>query len=126
MIIENNEAAIKVNNSISKKFNIETGTHQKCPLSPVLWVIFLDPLLRFLEAQNIGYNFSKNENFNITVSALIDDISIFANNELNILKLFNIVENWAQYNQVNVNITKTEYMNNYEVVRKKKLITNKS
>ena len=119
MIIESNEAAIKVNNNISIKFNIVTGTHQGCFLSPVLWVIFLDPLLKYLELQKIGYTFAKNKNFNITVSALVDDISIFANNVQNILTLFNSVENWALYNQVNVNITKTEYVNNYEIIKKK-------
>ena len=119
MIIESNEAAIKVNNNISTKFDIETVTHQGCPLSPVLWVIFLDSLLKYLELQNIGYTFAKNKNFNITVSALVDDISIFANNTQNILELFNAVENWALYNQVNVNITKTEYVNNYEIIKKK-------
>ena len=53
------------------------------------------------------------------VSALVDDISIFANNVQNILTLFNSVENWALYNQVNVNITKTEYVNNFEIIKKK-------
>ena len=54
MIIESNEAAIKVNNNISNKFDIKTETHQNCLLSPVLWVIFLDPLLKYLELQKIG------------------------------------------------------------------------
>jgi predicted patatin/cPLA2 family phospholipase len=76
-------------------------------------------LLKYLELQKIGYSFAKNKIFNITLSALVDDISIFANNVQNILTLFNSVENWALYNQVNVNITKTEYVNNYEIIKKK-------
>jgi Reverse transcriptase (RNA-dependent DNA polymerase) len=42
------EARVKVNGCVSQPYSVEQGVAQACPLSPLLYNIFMDDLLRKL------------------------------------------------------------------------------
>ncbi|XP_065568765.1 uncharacterized protein LOC136032370 [Artemia franciscana] len=50
---ENNAAAIKVGNEVSSWFCIKSGVKQGCVLSPFIWIILMDFILRSI-AQAMG------------------------------------------------------------------------
>ena len=58
---------------------INRGTIQRDPLSSYLFIIFLDPLLRWLEKSNIGYHFKILSAMCDTI-AYPDDLVIITNN----------------------------------------------
>ena len=43
---ENNTAAVKVGNEVSSWFYIKSGVKQGCVLSPFIWIILMDFVLR--------------------------------------------------------------------------------
>ena len=43
---ENNTAAIKVGNEVSNWFCIKSGVKQSCVLSPFIWIVLMDFVLR--------------------------------------------------------------------------------
>ena len=45
-IFENNVAAVKVGNEVSSWFRIKSGVKQGCVLSPFIWIILMDFVLR--------------------------------------------------------------------------------
>ena len=63
--------------------NISRGTIQGDTLSPYLFIIFLEPLLRWLEKDNMGYHFNTSPS-SCTTSAYADDLAILSDNILNI------------------------------------------
>ena len=46
---ENNTAAVKVGNEVSNWFCIKSGVKQGCVLSPFIWIILMDFVLRSTE-----------------------------------------------------------------------------
>lgn len=44
-IYQKQRAAIRVNNDITNSFNVEKGTRQGCPLSPLLFILVIEILL---------------------------------------------------------------------------------
>ena len=58
---------------------ISRGTIQGDILSPYLFIIFMEPLLRWLEQDNLGYNFNTSPSI-CTTTAYADDLAIITNN----------------------------------------------
>jgi hypothetical protein len=62
----------------TKRVHIQTGTIQGDTLSPYLFIIFLKPLLRWLEQGNLGYKFNISQ-YTINSAAYADDLAIITN-----------------------------------------------
>jgi hypothetical protein len=58
---------------------ISRGTIQGDTLSPYIFIIFLEPLLRWLEKDNMGYHFSTSTS-TCTTTAYADDLEILSDN----------------------------------------------
>jgi hypothetical protein len=62
----------------TKPIHIQRGTIQGDILSPYLFIIFLEPLLRWLERGNLGYKLQTSEH-TLNSAAYADDLAIITN-----------------------------------------------
>ena len=61
---------------LSEQINITRGVKQGCPLSPTLFIIFLEPLMLLIEDSNKGYEI---DNRKIPRGAYADDMVLHTN-----------------------------------------------
>jgi hypothetical protein len=67
----------------TKPVHIQRGTIQGDTLSPYLFIISLEPLLRWLERGNLGYKL-KTSQYILNSTAYADDLAIITSNIKNI------------------------------------------
>uniref|UniRef100_A0A803TPZ1 Reverse transcriptase domain-containing protein n=1 Tax=Anolis carolinensis TaxID=28377 RepID=A0A803TPZ1_ANOCA len=72
-IYEKQYAKIKINGMLTEEFEIQKGTRQGCPLSPLIFIFTLEILLRSIrKEENLkGIKIEKQE---IKVRAFADDV----------------------------------------------------
>lgn len=129
-------ARVKVNGYLSNPFQIQNGTRQGCPLSPLLYVLTLEPFLRSLRNNpDIKGIHIKDKEYK--TAAFADDILLFLSNPLITLPIllgelqrFNVISNLKiNYNKsVALNITMPQEMEqncgkNFPFIWEKKAIT---
>jgi hypothetical protein len=59
----------------TEKVHIERGVRQGCPLSPLLFLMFIEPLLRWIEEKEEGYRINE-ANVEIKIEAFADDMML--------------------------------------------------
>jgi hypothetical protein len=85
--------------------NISRGTIQGDTLSPYLFIIFLEPLLRWLEKDNKSYHFSTSQS-SCTTSAYADDLAILADTIQNIQPQITKLQKFAEWAHMDLNLAK--------------------
>jgi hypothetical protein len=81
----------------TKPVHIQRGTIQGDTLSPYLFIIFLEPLLRWLERGNLGYKLKMSQ-YTINSAACVDYLAIITNDIKSIQPQINKIDkfyNWA-------------------------------
>ncbi|KAM7288774.1 hypothetical protein ISCGN_028957 [Ixodes scapularis] len=71
---------LQVNGCLLTPFPVSRGVRQGCPLSPLLYVLRLDPLLRRLASCSRICGFPLPGRDSVVVSAYADDVSLFVRN----------------------------------------------
>jgi hypothetical protein len=89
-------------------FDVERGVRQGDPLSPLLFIIFLSPLLEILKNQNLGY-ILHDCNFDIPCLAYADDTVLIANSQFNMKKLLAKVLQYFHFYGIQINTKKSAY-----------------
>ena len=84
---------------------ISRGTIQGDTLSPYLFIIFLEPLLRWLEKDDLGYHFNTSLS-TCTTTAYADDLAIITDNIQHIQPQINKLHKFAQWSYMNLNLPK--------------------
>ena len=111
MMYHNPQAVVQVNGRHSKVFMIERSVWHGCPLSPVLYVLALEPLLRRLrdEGTNLalcGVPFAGP--LTARVSAFADDITVFVSRRLDIKAVKKAVGEYERIAGAKVNFDKSK------------------
>ena len=85
--------------------NISRATIQGDTLSPYLFIIFLEPLLRWLEKNNLGYHFNTST-ATCTTTAYADDLAIITDNIRHIQPQITKLHKYAQWSHMDLNLSK--------------------
>ena len=111
MMYHNPQAVVKVNGRRSRVFAVERSVRQGCPLSPLLYVLALEPLLRRLRDRTTnpalrGVPFAGRLTARLSVFA--DDITVFVSRRLDIKAVKKAVSEYEQIAGAKVNFDKSE------------------
>jgi hypothetical protein len=76
--IDSTTSFLGTNFGTTQPINIQRGTIQGDTLSPYPFLIFLEPLLRWLQRDQLGYTFRTSEN-KVSAVAYTDDLATITN-----------------------------------------------
>ena len=111
MMYHNSQAVVQVNGRRSGTFTIERSVRQGCPLSPLLYVLALEPLMGRLRDERTspalrGVPFAGP--LTARVSAFADDITVFVSRRLDIKAVKEAVVEYERIAGAKVNFDKSE------------------
>ena len=92
---------IKTPYGYTPKIEMNRGLKQGCPLSPVMFLIIINPLLWWMEEKLQGINLYERK---ITSISMCDDIAIPTNNEEQLVKAFKMIEDFNLYSGLKLSI----------------------
>ena len=89
----------------TQPISIQRGTIQGDTLSPYLFIIFLEPLLRWLQHRPHGYIF-KTSNIELNSAAYADDLAVISNNATSIQQQLDKLDRYCEWAGMNLGIPK--------------------
>lgn len=109
-------ARVKINGTLSDPIALQNGTRQGCPLSPLLFVMTVEPLLaRIRRSPDISGVKIGEEEFKL--AAFADDVLVYVTRpRITLPNLLEMVGNYGRLSNFRVNATKSEIL---EVVEDK-------
>jgi hypothetical protein len=93
---------------ITSPFPVTRGVKQGDPLSPLLFIILMESLMKKLESLDIGYTPS-HSNEKIPAQAFADDLLLLANNRAAIETIFRETKKFLVCNLIEINPKKSAY-----------------
>uniref|UniRef100_A0A671WUY0 Reverse transcriptase domain-containing protein n=1 Tax=Sparus aurata TaxID=8175 RepID=A0A671WUY0_SPAAU len=129
-VFNNPTARIKINGSLSNSFTLERSCRQGCPCSPLLFALFIEPLIQYIRQnkQIKGINIAGQEH---KMSLFADDVLIFLSQpSTSLLVLMLSMDMFGKLSGYKINIQKTRALTfnfnpPYDLVTKYNLSCNK-
>ena len=106
-IRSHHSSRVNVNNFLSPSFQIERGIRQGCPLSCLIWLLCMEPLLRKIRATEgiKGMHISERE---IKLSAYADDLTVVLDgSESSLRNVVNLFNEFRKATGLQLNVGKT-------------------
>ena len=104
-LYSNTVSCIKLNGKLSGWFETKSGVRQGDTLSPTLFCLFINDLITEINKLQLGIRIG---NTNISILAYADDIALVAENEINLQKMFDFVNEWCKKWKLSINSSKTQ------------------
>jgi hypothetical protein len=88
----------------TERIKIEKGVKQDCPLSPSLFNLGIDPLIRYIRKNYLecGYEYDRNSKKKV-IQAYADDLLIFSDTRDHLNQLVDALTQFMNYAQINFN-----------------------
>ena len=96
----------------TKEFNITKGVRQGDGLSPLLFILAINPILELIEESHLGYSFTKNEDLKVPILAYADDLVLITNNAEDMDNLFSVFKKMTEVYGLTINSKKSKYTSN--------------
>jgi hypothetical protein len=101
----NTKMRIKLEDRYSVEFNYQRGVRQGCPISPLLFDIYIDSIL-----DNMKKIYIPGINEGISGICYADDTLIFAESEYDMQEKLDTLQSWASANYMEINTDKCALM----------------
>jgi hypothetical protein len=99
---------VRIDDMVTDWFTIDCGVRQEESLDPLLFAIFINDLAIDINNLNLGIETGIEEEISILMYA--DDIVLMADNEDNLQKMLDTLNNWTTLWHLEVNLDKTKVM----------------
>ena len=110
LFYENYECCIALeNNNLTDNFNVKTGVRQGCILSPILFLIVVDWVMR-KSTNNVNNGIPWRDGYSLDDLDFADDLALTSSNQDNLQDKTNNLVNYAKQVGLQINIKKTETM----------------
>uniref|UniRef100_A0A3B5R0Z3 Reverse transcriptase domain-containing protein n=1 Tax=Xiphophorus maculatus TaxID=8083 RepID=A0A3B5R0Z3_XIPMA len=117
------KAQVLTNNNMSKLFNLQRSTRQGCPLSPLLFVLAIEPLAMAVRA-NTGISGIRIGGRDHLISLFVDHTIFFMSNlKISIPKLLHLIKEFCEFSGYTINNSKSELMFLNEEERRSPIVT---
>lgn len=112
---------------------MKTGINQEEIISPLLWIIYYDPLLTKIRNTNLSFklegsecldlyeNLYRSHSYIFSGCTYMDDTTFITNDKLNMEKILKIADFFYELNDIKINKQKSELLLRENISRKKKL-----
>jgi hypothetical protein len=101
------ESCVKVKGDLSDWFTIETGVRQGCVLSPLLYALFINGLVKELNALNLGVSLNEKEQ-KLSTLLYADDIVLVTDSRYKLQRMLDAVTTYAKKWRFELNPKKSE------------------
>lgn len=106
---------VKKNNKyLNEKILINRGVKQGDPLSPLLFNLILEPLIRLIKSTNKGYQFKSNDTI-LGILAYADDVILLSNDIDEMEILFTKLEDYCMWSEISINPNKCVASSSYQL-----------
>jgi hypothetical protein len=105
--LEKIEQIIVIGNMESDSFEAETGVRQGCPLSSLLFEIYIDPLLRYLEQEIQGIEIGGTQQ---KIEGFVDDLTTFTETDMDYLRALHCITKYCDLFKLELNKEKCEVL----------------
>ncbi|XP_023211847.1 uncharacterized protein LOC111614713 [Centruroides sculpturatus] len=102
-LYEGSTTKVRTNSGLTNSISMQSGVKQGCPISPLLFILAVEPALRNIQDLNNGYSLN---GFPISVLAYADDIALISNTAEGLQAQLNTIQDWTNWANIKFNITK--------------------
>ena len=111
-IYSKNIASIITPYGLSRQVQIKCGVRQGCPMSPLMFILFLEPLIHWINSKNEGYKIQDKQ---LKILAYADDIMLLSNSVTDLQRMLDQVCDFLTFYGMSLNTQghdKTVYTSN--------------
>lgn len=109
-LYKNPKAQILTNKTLSSPFQLQRGTRQGCPLSPLLFALVIEPLAETIRSETNIHGFNCRTTSH-KISLFADDVLIYATKPLSSIPvILHIIDNFSSFSGYRINWGKSELM----------------
>lgn len=94
MAYSNCTTSVIVNGELSRRIDVRSSVRQGCPMSPLLFSLFLEPLCRKILGSDVVHGFQL-ESSEVRILAYADDVAIFATDRESVRNALRITQKYC-------------------------------
>jgi hypothetical protein len=104
-ILRGGTSRIQINGHMSQSFPIHRSVRQGCPLSMILCILAMNPLLHTLQQHGRGFRIL---NHIETATAYVDDVTIFLDSEQDVVSITRVLNEYRHVSGAHINTIKSK------------------
>ena len=108
LFCSNKNSSLQINGNILENIDIGRGIRQGCPLSMIIYVIFKEPLYRYIKSCSTIEGIRLPNDNVIKISGYADDTNLFTINDSSIINVFNVIKKFEAATGALLNKGKTK------------------
>ena len=108
--LENRRARLKINSQVIEWFKVTQGTPQGDSISPLLFLMCINPIIEYINQKREGYKLNKW--MKISILAYANNIVLIGSSRKEIKKTLKQLEKWMNTYGLTINYNKSAYTHN--------------